>query len=253
VFAYRQQIEYLTKRTPSVMAKYHSSCKFAPGRSKLSHLTDRLPDIETSPFFRKTTRMPSPRRVRIFGILIFLGIVTFLLWSASTRQRRLDDTRTTGDFYAKTLNALDQLPESPRSADTEDSQEVSRAMAERLQEAAQLAKDKANAKAPKPDPPSELVGVGSSQEGARDGKSIAGRKKYQPAGAQEPLESETQEDHDVELELNSILKKSPGKSSSWFCTVDEPFKCELISVYSNSNHILEVLLPALATRQGHSS
>lgn len=158
--------------------------------------------------------MPSPRRVKVFGIMVFLAVITYLLWSASSRQKQGTDLRTASTFYEKTLDALED-PESPTTAKagSEDSKEVSRAMAERLKEAAQVAKDKANKKAPKPDNPSDLVGVGSAAEGARDEKSVAGRKKYQPAGAQEPLEEEeTEKDVEAEEEFNVILKKSPSKS-----------------------------------------
>jgi len=166
--------------------------------------------VETSPFFRKTTRMPSPRRVKVFGILIFLAVVAYFMWSASLRQHQVADLRTAGDFYEKTLRALDQKPESQTAeAGADDSEEVSRAMSERLKEAAQVAKDKANKKAPKPDNPSDLVGVGNAREGVREEKGVAGRKKYQPASEQEPIKQETEEDHEAELQLNSILKKSP--------------------------------------------
>jgi len=90
----------------------------------------------------------------------------------------------------------------------DDDGEIARQMSERLKEAAQVAKDKANAKAPKPDPPSDVVGVGSASEGRED-RGVAGRKKYGSGEAQSPLKEETQEEHDVEVELNSILKKSP--------------------------------------------
>lgn len=93
-----------------------------------------------------------------------------------------------------------------------DDEDVAKKMAERLKEAADVAKNNANTKAPKPDPPSALVGVGSAAEGSRDEKGIAGRKKFFTGENQEPVKEETQEDHDVEVELNSILKKSPGKS-----------------------------------------
>lgn len=136
-----------------------------------------------------------------------IAVVTVLLYSVGQKGA---DIRTAGEFYAKTLHALDHQSKSG-SAETEDKQEISRAMSARLQEAAQLAKDKANAKAPKPDPPSQLVGVGSAAEGARDEKSVAGRKKFRPAGAETPAKKESEEDHEAEVELNSILKKSPSK------------------------------------------
>lgn len=122
-----------------------------------------------------------------------------------------------GDFYAKTKNALEKTKPDTGGGGKEavlgsDDEEVTRKMSERLKEAAQVAKDNANAKAPKPDPPSSLVGVGSAAEGARDERSVTGRKKMAAADAQEPVKEETPEDHEVEVELNSILKKSPSKS-----------------------------------------
>ena len=113
---------------------------------------------------------------------------------------------------------------------------IAKKMAESLKEAAQVAKDNANAKAPKPDPPSQLVGVGSAADGARgDERSVAGRKKFggvagtggqsgSGSGSGEEqkvvkeVEEESEEDHQIEVELNSILKKSPSKFPSCnFC------------------------------------
>ncbi len=94
--------------------------------------------------------------------------------------------------------------------DGEDGEEVAKQMAERLKEAATDAKNKANAKAPKPDPPSALVGVGSAAEGAEKG--AAGRKKTTvDEEKQEPIVEETKEEHELEVELNSILKKAPSE------------------------------------------
>lgn len=157
--------------------------------------------------------------MKVYGIVVFLAVVTFLLWSASLRQRRVADLRSAGDFYSKTLNALGQQPEphTTVNGDVEDSEEVSRAMSERLKEAAQVAKDKANKKAPKPDDPSELVGVGNAMKGQSEEKGVAGRKKYQPpVGPQAPLKDEKEEEkvEDIEAqnELVAILKKGPSKS-----------------------------------------
>jgi hypothetical protein len=165
--------------------------------------------------------MPSPRRIKVYGILVFIAVVTFLLWSASLRQRRVADLRSAGDFYSKTLNALGSQSGTHTTVDgdVEDSKEVSRAMSERLKEAAQVAKDKANKKAPKPDDPSELVGVGNAMKGQSDEKGVAGRKKYQPpVGPQAPLkgdkeEEEEEEDIEAQNELVAILKKGPSELS----------------------------------------
>lgn len=148
--------------------------------------------------------MPSMRRVKVFGLLVLLFVVTLLFWTASLRQQRNQDI---GDFYSKTKQGLDKKP--MRGTTKTDDEEVAKKMAERLKEAAEVAKSNANAKAPKPDPPSSLVGVGSAAQGSREEKSVAGRKKFSSGDTQEPVKEETQEEHDVEVELNTILKKSP--------------------------------------------
>ena len=155
--------------------------------------------------------MPSMRRVKVFGLFVFLVAITLLFWTASQRQQRELDSRTVGDFYQKTVNGLNKKPSPGGSTrKLEDDDEVSKAMAQRLKEAAQVAKDNANAKAPKPDPPSSLVGVGSASEGAGE-RGVAGRKKFTTGDAQEPVVEVTEEDRKVDAELNSILKKSPSK------------------------------------------
>jgi len=153
--------------------------------------------------------MPPLRRMKIPAIVAFILIAAILFWSSSIRQQSAQGSQSVGDFYDKTVSALDKEPDVPPSGKTEDDEEVTRAMAERLKKAAQVAKDNANAKAPKPDPPSSLVGVGSAAEG---GRSVAGRKKFPAADSQEPIK-ESQEDHDAEVELNNILKKSPSEYS----------------------------------------
>lgn len=149
-------------------------------------------------------KMPSLRRIKVFGLLVFLFAITVLFYTASLRQQRT----SAGDFYDRTVNALNRQPPKAGTGD----EEVAAAMAKSLKEAAKVAKDNANAKAPKPDPPSEVVGVGSSAEGAERG--VAGRKKFTVGGqgeTQEPMREETKEEHEVESELNSILKRSPSK------------------------------------------
>ncbi|TVY82392.1 Monothiol glutaredoxin-7, partial [Lachnellula suecica] len=160
--------------------------------------------IHTTPFFKRSTTMPSTRRIKVLGLLIFLFVITILFFTAKSGPK---DMRSAGDFYGKTVDALNK---KPGGAATDDEQ-VAAAMAKSLKEAAQVAKDNANAKAPKPDPPSSIRGVGSAAEGAREERGVAGRKKYPVGDAQQPIEKkpETKEEHEIEVELNSILKKSP--------------------------------------------
>lgn len=160
--------------------------------------------------------MPSQRRVKLFFYIILAGVVTLLLFTSHLRQTQPRDPRTIQDFYYKTKNAMDRsggggagpgpgqqkVIAHDHDADgdiDEDDEVMAKQMADRLRQAEQKAKENANAKAPnKPDLPSEVIGVGSSAEGQH--------KK----GLAEP-EHETKEEHEVEMELSSILKKSPGK------------------------------------------
>lgn len=170
----------------------------------------RPASIHTTPFFNRTTKMPSMRRVKLFSLLIFLFAVALLFYTASLRQSRELDSRTVGDFYDKTVNALNKNKNNKNDVGGTDDEIIAKKMAESLKDAEKAAKDTANAKAPKPDPPSSVIGVGSAADGARDDeRSVAGRKKFREGGeAQEPVE-ESEEEHEIEVELNAILKKSP--------------------------------------------
>jgi hypothetical protein len=160
--------------------------------------------------------MPSVRRVKVFGLLVFIGVITLLFYTSSVRQSRIADPRTLNDFYKNTVNGLNRQPGSPEIPHEKgaakkagygegEDEEVAKQMSQRLKEAAKKAKDNANAKAPKPDPPSAVNGVGSAAEGAGIGRKRTGERE-----GQEKLGAETKEEHDIEVELNSILKKSPS-------------------------------------------
>lgn len=162
--------------------------------------------------------MPSPRRLKIFGLLVLVLVVCVLFWTSSSRQSH--DLSSSDDFYAKTVNALDK--DNSKSGGSkaqaklgeDEDEEVAKAMQERLKQAAADAKEKANAKAPKPDPPSAVVGKGSAAEGSRGDKAVGGRKKYgddkQEVIKEEEVE-ETEEDKAVTVELTSILQKAPSQ------------------------------------------
>ncbi|PVH87178.1 hypothetical protein DL98DRAFT_405734 [Cadophora sp. DSE1049] len=164
--------------------------------------------------------MPSMRRIKVFGLLLVMAIITLLFYTSSSSSSKYDlESSQTGDFFYKTKSALERTPVGGGASTAgkgkvvgtgseEDDKEASRA---RLKEAAQIAKDNANLKAPKPDPPSKVVGIGSAAEGAE--KSVAGRKKFSAGGseAQVPVKEEEKEsqEEEVKAEFNSILKKAP--------------------------------------------
>lgn len=150
--------------------------------------------------------MPSQRRVRLFGILVVVTIVVLLYMSRAAHQTQ------TSDFYTKTQQAL-QEQEYQEAARQRDAESVD----SRLKAAEEQAKKSANDK---------YTSVKESVEGPNK-KSVAGRVKLDSDDKVVPgvaaqggksrdqaamKENETLEDHEVEMELNAILKKSPRMS-----------------------------------------
>ncbi|KAI9644629.1 hypothetical protein NHQ30_006653 [Ciborinia camelliae] len=159
--------------------------------------------------------MASMRRIKLFGLIVFIAVISLLFYTSSLRQQR-NVVVAGGDFYSKTMNGLgkQEVAEAGHGRSEED-EKVAKEMAQRLKDAADKAKDNANAKAFKPDPPSQVVGKGNAAEGQSGERSVAGRKKIGgEKGSQEVVKEketeETKENSEVKTELNAILKKSPS-------------------------------------------
>ncbi|OTA59302.1 glutaredoxin [Hypoxylon sp. EC38] len=190
--------------------------------------------------------MPSARRVRLLMMVILAAVITTLFFTSQMRSTIPHDNRTVQDFFGKTMNGLGhqqgngQVVMSGKGTTVdstvkdkdgdgsvdEDDEQLAKEMSERLRAAEQKAKDLANAKAPlKPDPPSEVIGVGSS---------AGGQKKGNKGGSKETeKEEESEEDHEIEVTLNSILKKSPVVIfSKTFCPYSKRAKGILLEKYS---------------------
>jgi hypothetical protein len=146
--------------------------------------------------------MPSQRRMRLYGTLIVITIVVLFYMSKGAQQT------LNSDFYTKTQQAL-QEKEFAEAAKQRDADSVG----SRLKVAEEQAKKNAAEK---------YIEVKESVEGP-DSKSVAGRVKMDgdkvPGVAQQGgrprdqaamKEHETPEDHEVEIEMNAILKKSPS-------------------------------------------
>ncbi|KAJ8058257.1 hypothetical protein OCU04_012451 [Sclerotinia nivalis] len=191
------------------------------------------------PYYKeKPTKMASMRRIKIFGLLVLIAVVSLLFYTSSLRQQR-NVAAGTGDFYTKTMKGLgkQEVAEAGAGAGgkSDDDEKVAKQMAQRLRDAADKAKDNANAKAFKPDPPSQVVGKGNAAEGQGE-RSVAGRKKIGGEKAQEVVkekDEEEKEDVEVTTELNAILKKSPiiifSKS---YCPHSRRAKTILLEKYS---------------------
>ncbi|RSL41986.1 hypothetical protein CEP53_012433 [Fusarium sp. AF-6] len=181
--------------------------------------------------------MPSPRRVRLL-ILATLGTFIFILFYTSGFDSHRDaEAYGNHEFIKKTQHAMGgNSPPGQAVVDSqtgqkaghipadkdgdgdvdEDDKEMAVQMQERLKAAELEAKDKANEKGGlRPDPPRNVVGVGSSAEGqdkdkvakpATGGKDVVGGASNEK---QPQAETKTKEQLEARDELDSILKKSP--------------------------------------------
>lgn len=145
--------------------------------------------------------------MRILGVIVFCAVFYVLHLTSTARHTR------SPDFYSKTKEALDRgggpyHPHSPprgTGVDNED-EALAIALANRLKEAEQAAKNNANAKSPKPS------GFDAGREKAKPTEDTAPEKAASDT-KQEALRKEgNAEDNDVELEMNQILKRSPSES-----------------------------------------
>jgi hypothetical protein len=164
--------------------------------------------------------MPSMRRIRIFGVIVFSLVLYILYITNSARNSQ------SPDLYSRTKDALDRdkgtyHPHGPRKGsgkDDDDDAAIAFAMQSRLKEAEKAAKDNANAKAPNPPegfnleekakPVVEDIEVGKPT----DDKNVAGRRKH--SSAEKVVDNANAENRDVEQMMDILLKKAPSKPSS---------------------------------------
>ncbi|KAL1592542.1 hypothetical protein SLS59_009634 [Nothophoma quercina] len=171
--------------------------------------------------------MPSQRRMRLFGVLFLVTVVVVLYMTRSGTQTHVSD------FYTKTQEALQQhdFAEAAKQRDAD-------SVGTRLKAAEEAAKKAADDKSAE---------FHKAVEG-KD-KSVAGRVKIEgekatpvpgvaaqggrPRDQAAMKENETPEDHDVEMELNAILKKSPVIIfSKSYCPFSKRAKHILLEKYS---------------------
>lgn len=161
--------------------------------------------------------MPSTRRIRVFALAMASLILLILYFTADARRSH------SHDFYTSTVKAMDAKA-AALAKDVENAD-----VGQRLRNAEAAAKKVADAKTPNPNVAAEkevpLVGEAAKNVAGRikvkggekwdmnSGKEAAGVGKE--AGQTEGKEEtpETQAEHDVEVELNSILKRSPSMFS----------------------------------------
>lgn len=207
--------------------------------------------------------------MRLLMVAVVITVVVMLFYSSGMEPEA--DAALKG-FYEKTKEAMERgtargqavinsqtglkaghIPaDKDGDGDIDDDDKVaSQELQERLQAVAQEAKDKANEKSPKPDIPSRIVGVGSSAEGqAKKGQvKVGGGSDVGDRVKADVTKEETKEEHEAEVEINSILKKSPGK----LVAIDSHLWLTLVWLtYTHSHHFLQELLPLFEARQGNS-
>lgn len=181
--------------------------------------------------------MPSQRRVRLFGVLFLVTVAVVLYMTRAGTQTHASD------FYTKTSEALQQhdFAEAAKQRDAD-------SVGTRLKAAEDAAKKSADEKS------AEYHKAVQGKD-----KSVAGRVKMDgdrvPGVAQQGgkprdqaamMEHETLEDHEVEMELNAILKKSP---STLLLAQSSPAQ----SLTYRSDHLLKILLPLLEESETHSA
>lgn len=142
--------------------------------------------------------------MRLFGVLFLVTVVVILYMTRSSTQTHASD------FYTKTSEALQQheFAEAAKQRDAE-------SVGTRLKAAEEAAKKKADEKSAEyhkaVEGKDKSVAGRVVMEGAK-GTPVPGvaAQGGRPRDQAALKEHETPEDHDVEIELNAILKKSPG-------------------------------------------
>jgi glutaredoxin len=162
--------------------------------------------------------------MRVFGLLIVLAVITTLYMTGSARQTR------SSDFYTKTQTEL-QSREYEKAQKLRDADDVSA----RLKAAESVAKEKANEKSDKFHNSVDGGDKGvagrvmmkdqATEKNKVEGVALVGGKPRDREAAK--TTAETPEEHEVEVELNAILKKSPSMS----CPIPIILQRQLLTVF----------------------
>ncbi|CAJ2512782.1 Uu.00g009010.m01.CDS01 [Anthostomella pinea] len=200
--------------------------------------------------------MPSARRLRLVMLAVLAIVITMLFFTSKMRSTMPRDPRTIDNFFGKTVNGLKhggqgQVVMSGKGSSTEsnpkdhdgdgtvdaDDEQLAKEMGDRLRAAEQKAKELANAKAPlKPDPPKNVVGVGSSAggQGMKDKPKGSAKETVNDNGKGGENDAEDDDADDaIEITLNEILKKSPVVIfSKTYCPYSKRAKGVLLEKYT---------------------
>jgi hypothetical protein len=152
--------------------------------------------------------MPSQRRVRFYGVLVLVTIIVLVYISRGAHQTH------NSDFYTKTEQAL-QEREHAEAARVRDAESVKLRLQAAEEQAKKSTHDKHIPIKEAIEGPGKKGVAGRVEIDSQDDKKVpgvaahGGRTRDQTAMQKD----ETLEEHEVEMEMNTILKKSPGKPS----------------------------------------
>lgn len=153
--------------------------------------------------------MPSQRRTRLIGVLVIVTIIVILYVSKGAHQTQ------NSDFYTKTQQAL-QEREHQEAAKQRDAESVKARLSAAEEQAKKAADDKYASTKEAVEGPAKKPIAGRVEIDTKDDKknvpgvAAQGGRTHEQATMQK---DETIEDHEAELEMNAILKKSPSMSS----------------------------------------
>ncbi|KAI9677050.1 MAG: hypothetical protein M1817_006889 [Caeruleum heppii] len=134
--------------------------------------------------------MPSTRRLKVLLVTVILCVITILWFTSKARNER------SPDFYTRTVRKMEQKDR--------EAVEMAQKMQDRMQHAKNEGKAGSNQKPL--EVPVPLKGAATGEKG------VAGRKKMAQKVDDvqgDTKKAETKEEHELEVELNSILKRSP--------------------------------------------
>ncbi|KAH8736881.1 thioredoxin-like protein [Ilyonectria robusta] len=214
--------------------------------------------------------MPSPRRVRLLMLATFLTFVFILFYTSGFDSGHDAELQNPHGFIQKTKDAMhggsrageavldsqtgQKAGHIPADKDADgdvddDDRQMAAQMQERLKAAEVQAKEKANQKGGlRPDAPGQVVGVGSSADGQKDGQtektdkteksesgSGSGSGNSDAAKSGEKETEASKEVREAQSELTSILAKAPVIIfSKSYCPFSKRAKGILLEKYSIS-------------------
>lgn len=197
--------------------------------------------------------------MRLLMLAALAMIVIVFFYTSRIESQTGREGRTLQDFYDRTVSAMDRkkphpppsnsgdgskpLPVADRDRDGDidaDDEIMGVEMQERLKAAEIRAKERANEKAGfKPDPPSKMVGVGSSADGQKKGSGAdAVGSDLDDVQVKENAVTEVSDaQKEAEAELNLILKRSPSMFPPSIIT----FTTRCFPDFQSSQEILHLL------------